>query len=293
MIAIAEYMSERKFARSIKGVIDLPQAFGGSWTLRKLEILDKYSDFYLTAMKNRPFKLCYIDAFAGSGWVEVRGHGEIRGSALRALERPFDRYIFIEKKKEYTEQLEVIRANYPEKLIDIELGDCNEILKRLSTEPWYDNFWRGIIFLDPYAMNVEWETLKAIAKTQAFDLWYLFPLSALLRVLRKDGRITVQNKYRLNMLLGTCEWEKALYSESIQMSLFDEIDLERETVQGIIKYVVGRMQDVFPAVSPNPRILRQTRNNSPLFLLCFAVSNPNKKAIDLSLKVADHILMHD
>jgi three-Cys-motif partner protein len=126
-------------------------------------------------MKNSPFKLCYIDAFAGSGRVEVRGHGEIAGSALRALERSFDRYIFIEKKKEYTEQLEALKTKYPEILIDIKMGDSNGILKSLSTEPWYENYWRGIVFLDPYAMNLKWESLRLSPRHKRLIYGTCFP----------------------------------------------------------------------------------------------------------------------
>ncbi len=52
------------------------------------------------------------------------------------------------------------------------------------------------------------------------------------------------------------------------------------------------MKTVFPGVSEKSMILRNPKNNSPLFLLCFAVSNPSKKAIEISLNAADHILTH-
>ena len=41
--------------------------FGGQWTIEKLDILGRYLDAYTTALKNQPFKLVYIDAFAGHG----------------------------------------------------------------------------------------------------------------------------------------------------------------------------------------------------------------------------------
>jgi len=49
--------------------------FGGEWTQEKLQILERYLDAYTTALKSKPFKLVYIDAFwhwsdrpaAGSG----------------------------------------------------------------------------------------------------------------------------------------------------------------------------------------------------------------------------------
>jgi hypothetical protein len=41
-------------------------------------------------MNRDRFKLCYIDAFAGSGNVNVKGIGKITGSAVRALVYLFD-----------------------------------------------------------------------------------------------------------------------------------------------------------------------------------------------------------
>ncbi len=41
--------------------------FGGAWTEIKLDILEKYLDFYTVALKKQRFELLYIDAFAGSG----------------------------------------------------------------------------------------------------------------------------------------------------------------------------------------------------------------------------------
>ncbi len=66
------------------------QAFGGAWTLIKLEILEEYLTFYFKVMDRARFKLCYIDALAGSGNVNVKGIGKITGSAVRALVYLFD-----------------------------------------------------------------------------------------------------------------------------------------------------------------------------------------------------------
>ena len=41
--------------------------FGGPWTQEKLGILRRYLDSYTTALKNQPFHLVYVDAFAGAG----------------------------------------------------------------------------------------------------------------------------------------------------------------------------------------------------------------------------------
>lgn len=269
------------------------QSFGGPWTLLKLDILEKYLNFYVTAMKNKNFKLCYIDAFAGSGLVDVKDIGTIPGSALRAIDYPFERYVFIENNLEYAKRLEkTIKEKGPNKNFIVTTGDCNELLKTIDSVSWYSDYWRGVIFLDPYAMNLKWESLEAISNTKAFDIWYLFPYSALVRVLQKDGKIPKSHKERINNVLGTTDWETEIYYESPQISLFGEKDMERVSIDGIRQYVIRRLKTVFPGVSDKSMVLRNPQNNSPLFLLCFATSNPSEKVIKMSLKVADHILTH-
>lgn len=269
------------------------QAFGGAWTLLKLEVLEKYLNFYINAMKNKDFKLCYIDAFAGSGEVKVRGLGPIPGSALRAIEYPFNQYFFIDNNEDY---IEILAENIRRKKLSINaefiVGDCNKLLATINSFDWYRNYWRGVIFLDPYAMNLKWSSLAAIARTKAFDVWYLFPLSAVNRLLRKDGDIIESHRQRIDDIIGTDAWERELYRESSQITLFVEPEMERVPIDGIASYWNRRLKTIFPGVAQNPLILRNPENNSPLFLLCFAVSNPSPDAIRVSLKAADHILTH-
>ncbi|MXY45672.1 MAG: three-Cys-motif partner protein TcmP, partial [Chloroflexi bacterium] len=84
--------------------------FGGPWTTEKLEILERYLDAYTTALKEQPFRLTYVDAFAGSGYWRPNSiyhrddygdfEGVLKGSARIALgiqDKPFDDLVFIEK----------------------------------------------------------------------------------------------------------------------------------------------------------------------------------------------------
>jgi len=87
------------------------QKFGGAWTIEKLNVFSEYLDFYLTALKNQPFKLLYIDAFAGTGKIQLgeeENYEVIDGSAKLALQAKgaFTEYIFIEKKKTFAEELQ-------------------------------------------------------------------------------------------------------------------------------------------------------------------------------------------
>ena len=63
------------------------QQFGGDWTAEKLERLRKYLIAYQQALKNQPFTLCYIDAFAGAG---VHLSGRTRQNKLVHLRGPAD-----------------------------------------------------------------------------------------------------------------------------------------------------------------------------------------------------------
>ena len=75
-------------------------------TVEKLNILSNYLNAYSTALKNQPFQLIYIDAFAGTGKIQIgdsETYEEIDGSAKLALQSKgeFAEYIFIEKKKSF------------------------------------------------------------------------------------------------------------------------------------------------------------------------------------------------
>ena len=44
----------------------------------------------------------------------------------------------------------------------------------------------GVLFLDPFATEVEWATIEKIASFNALDTWILFPISAITRMLPRS-----------------------------------------------------------------------------------------------------------
>ena len=269
------------------------QRFGGFWTIQKLDAVENYLSFFTTALKNQNFKLCYIDAFSGSGTATLKNGQIVDGSTLRALKYPFDKYVLVEKDKDYYNALrKKIEATYPDKINKVSVinGDCNALLQSINGRQWRAEGWRGVIFLDPYAMELDWESLEKISKTQAFDVWYLFPFSAVNRNLRISGNIPQANEDKLTKIFGTDRWKDELYAESQQMTIFGDAEIEK-IPDGLKRFIVKRLGETFPKVASNPVILRNV-NNSPLFLLCFAVSNSNKTAQELALRGANHILKH-
>lgn len=278
--------------------------FGGPWTETKLTILRKYLSAYTTALKHQSFTTGYIDAFAGTGYrsqaanddpqlalPDLAGDQEqalLKGSAVYALETQprFDRYVFIEQDAARCAALAALKAQHPDLAADIVVrsGEANAEIQKLCRKPWLKH--RAVLFLDPYGMQVEWETIKAIAGTKAIDLWLLFPLGiGVNRLLTRSGEIPKAWHHRLDVMFGTPDWINAFYRVESQPDLFNPAatTLVKARIDVIASYFVERLKTVFPAVAPNPRILRNSSGN-PMYLFCFAAANP------LALKIANDIL---
>lgn len=279
------------------------QKFGGNWTEEKLNIFTSYLDAYLIALQNQKFKKIYIDAFAGTGEIETSDGGQyLVGSAKRALasEKKFDHYYFIEADSQKAGELQdMINAEFPQmrRIVTIYCGDANDKLAEIiSSVDWRYN--RGLLFLDPYATQVNWATLVNVAQTKSIDVWYLFPFSALERMLPKNGKY---DKWEdcIDRLLGDSGWREEFYKKDPQMTLFDffpepgQSDGERMIKDAnpdhIKEYILFRLGTIFSCVSKNARIFRNSRK-SPMFLFCFAISSESPKAQSLALRIADHIL---
>lgn len=284
-----------------------------SWTADKLQRIKSYLDAYQQALKNQPFKLEYIDAFAGTGYIhsKITIRGEllfdqdetlvlkdfIDGSARVALQSnpPFSRYTFIEKHQKRCIELENLKTDFPDLAgsISVICGEANIEIKRLCDSNWIAAGRRGVMFLDPYGTQVSWETIRLIAETRAIDLWILFPIGAVNRLLNRDGHIIkVARKRRLDVVFGESGWFDTFYERSEPRPLLpdDTTTTFRKTSDpfgAITKYFIERLGTVFAEVAANPLQMKNS-SNSPIFLLCFAAGNP--KGAPIAVKIAQHIL---
>ena len=269
------------------------QEFGSVWTENKLDAVEDYLKAYVSIMKNQDWaRLLYIDAFAGSGDITLKGGRIVDGSAIRALKYPFERYYFFDSSMSYLESLRTrVESEYPGKAGKARYvnQDSNILLETIDSVEWKKEGWRGVIFLDPFAMQLNWSSLEHIAKTEIFDVWYWFPLKALNRMLVKTGKIGESWQKKITVVLGTDEWKEQIYRDSPQQSIFDESDKVKLTIEELRAYIISRLQTIFPTVSKKAVIFRNSMN-APMFLLCFMGSNPSKAAQKASLSVADHLL---
>ena len=263
--------------------------FGGSWTQEKLTIINDYLKFYATALSKQKVKLVYIDAFAGSGKTVLPDGTEVDGSAIISLKYNFDEYYFIEIDPKRAASLEtIIKERFPEKIAKVHIinNNCNNCLKEVLSRLTVYN--RAVMFLDPYALELDWSVLEIAKDKNILDIWYLFPLNALTRNLPKKKKLTQAMENKIDNILGTHEWESSLYQLDDQISMFGDENYIRVNFEELVSFVRNRLTSTFAYVSPKSRILKNSKN-SPLFILFFMMTNNSYKAIGLGSKVVNEI----
>ncbi len=291
--------------------------FGNSdWTGQKLRIIEEYLKAYTTALKNQSFHLWYVDAFAGTGYVnfdtgniaqgklltsedgwDSEAANVLKGSARRAIEvndKPFDELLFVELNSDYAVELSKLKYEFKDRNIHVVSDDANKFLpdwcirksRQLGT-PWRGE--RAVIFLDPFATQVDWETVQRISETGSVDLWILFPLSALTRMMPKEREPDEANIANLNRVFGGQEWQNSLYRAEVQQTMFgdDITQIIRAEQQAIVGLYLDKLRRAFPAVAPAPKWFLNSRK-SPLFALMFAAAN--EKGGPTALRIANHLL---
>ena len=271
--------------------------FGGRWTEAKLSALHDYLEGYTTALKNKNFKLHYVDAFAGSGTFVPTGGDAVEktGSAQIALRTPgFHRYHFIEKRSRRCESLRLLAERHAPAAVNVLEGDANQHLSDLCRATNWRNS-RAVLFLDPYGMQVEWKTLEQVAATGSIDVWYLFPLSGITRQLtRQEPKMDDSKRRSLDRVLGTPAWREAFYQEA-PPDLFGDTLVERHADSpAIIQWVSDRLGEVFPRVI-GPVVLRKgSRGNlnagPPLFALYCLISSHSPRAQKVASDIANGVI---
>lgn len=282
-------------------------------TARKLNTLGKYLQAYSIALRDQGFARIYIDAFAGSGTrtetapaLPLFGHTEPErvstpGSASIALsiDPPFDTLAFFESDPVRFQRLQELGDAHPSRKVIVRQGDANDFVSRICARvPWHNpqpgiQGMRGVVFLDPYGMEVEWKTVEAIAATRALDCWYFFPLSGLYRNAPHDlTKLDDTKQAALDKVLGTTDWRQRWYDHSLAPQTLFETEQQavvRADVDAIEAYVAERLRSAFRGTVLPPMRLRHN-GGAPMASLFFAMGNPSPKAIALATRIAGHIL---
>jgi three-Cys-motif partner protein len=286
------------------------RVFGSGDTVVKLKTVADYLNFYTKALAKQPFRLKYLDAFAGTGSIpfasglpllsDIDSVGFdieqfIEGSARRALqiERPFDQYVFAELESKKVRQLEGLKSEFQglTNRMDIWKADANDAVAKFCDG--LQRLDRAVIFLDPFGNQVGWETLERIASTEKADLWYLFPAGlGVARQISNDGNVQKDAERSLDRLFGTSDWRQESLESSGQSDLFGnvpEANRKIATADKITRFMISRLKSIFKGYV-SERWMPMGSGGVHKFSLLFACANPSGPARALASRVANEIM---
>ena len=284
----------------------------GPWAEEKLDCLRKYLEAYTSILKNQSFKgFFYIDAFAGPGLLKLRAQEEfnaaqkslletaeyaandkgeetyLAGSPRVALEieNRFTDYVFVEQDPVRISGLKDLEAEFSsgQSRIHIREEDCNAYLRKLirdMNDKWSQ--WRGVVFLDPFGMQVPWNTIAELGATRAIEVLINFPVGmAIQRLLKRSGQFTEKERSKLNRYFGADEWFELLYKHKTDL-IGQQVEKVQESGDLLVGWYRKRLKEVFGYVTEAREI--QNMTGRPLYYLIFA--GPN----EVGAKIASHVL---
>lgn len=294
--------------------------WGGAWTEEKLDALEKYVRAYLTIMKKHAlangWKLFYFDAFAGSGsreneesenhtlesslfddeeLEEMVEQTSYKGAAERVVSLEvdgfsFDYYYFIDKDQSSLESLkEKLNRAFPDKFsrMSFKQGDANERLLDLVKYARENPKCAALVLLDPFGMQLNWETIKALKDLRHIDLWILVPSGVIInRLLTRSGEILFPERMKKSFGLSVDQLQAYFYEEVAEQSLFGEILRQQKrdnTIHRIAQLYLELLRKEFDFVISEPLILRNS-TGCPIFHFVFASHNEN------GVKIASQIV---
>ncbi|MFC1521860.1 three-Cys-motif partner protein TcmP [Elusimicrobiota bacterium] len=250
----------------------------GRWSVAKLDLLKKYLAAYVNILSKQSW--CkgyeYIDAFAGAGKAKTREEQKyVDGSPRIALglKPSFTRYHFIEQSDWRISQLQKLRVEYSERNIAVYQGDCNKVLtEQILPQLSRASNKRAIAFIDPYGMDVEWETIKALAKAGTVEILLNFPTMAINRgILRqRPEAISQENKDRMARFWGTGDWMADIYKEEQTLFEIERIKIRDSGIE-LGNRFKKRLRELFPHCTTP--VLMTNSKNAPLYCIMFAGHN--------------------
>jgi three-Cys-motif partner protein len=250
----------------------------GPWSEIKLDILRDYAAPYSAILKSNGFHHGYIDAFSGPGLhIRKAGGEEILGSPLVALgvAPPFDEYHFIDLDGEKVAFLRSQVGSRPG--VTFYNADSNQVmLESVLPRFSYAKRTRALCVLDPYALTLNWEVVRAAGSSEAVEVFINFPVHQMNRNCKRDNisKILPGELEAMDRFWGDRSWHAAMFRPSAQQNLFGDEDMDKTENLDLVNAYCKRLNEVagFGFVA-DPLPMRNSRN-AIVYYLIFA--GPNK-----------------
>jgi three-Cys-motif partner protein len=194
-----------ELCESCKSDDGLPVREVGSWTEDKLYFWNRYIDITTRAMVGHPkwtAGLTYVDLFVGPGICKLKESGKrIPGSTLIAANapKPFRAILASELEPKLADALEDrLRRSPAASVAQVFKGNCNSCIDEMIKHVPPRSLTLG--FIDPEAMNVDFETVAKLAECGQVDLLILF--ADRMDLVRNVDRYAAQQPSVLDKMMG-------------------------------------------------------------------------------------------
>jgi three-Cys-motif partner protein len=256
----------------------------GYWSEVKLAILDEYARPYNQILHKNEFKSIYIDGFAGAGHHRAKGSERvIEGSPQRAMnvQPPFDHLHFVDI--DVARVAELKRISLDRQNVSVHQGDCNDVLvRKVFPTISYARRERALCILDPYGLDLNWETIKTAGESKVIEIFLNFPVMDMNRnvLWHNSEQVSKLHRERMTKYWGDNSWEEAAYQTT--QGLFEEMQ-EKASNEEVAEAFRTRLKKVggFKHV-PKPMPMRNTKG-AVVYYLFFAAQEPTADKIVKSI----------
>jgi three-Cys-motif partner protein len=239
------------------------------WSLEKYKLVGSYCDIFTSGMKSKWDQLVYIDLFAGAGYAKIKESKKTYlNSALIAmsLPNPFTKYILCEQNKDRIEALTArVERDFGHLNYEIIHSDSNSnVEKIINAIPSFGkgNTLLSFCFVDPYSLDLNFETIKALAKNIVDFL--------ILQALHMDANRNFDNylkeeNNKIAQYLGLTNWRELFERDA------------KNNRKDFVKFLSDQYQDQMVKLGYlkqlNMHSIRSNEKNLPLYYLSFYTKN--------------------
>lgn len=192
---------------------------------------------------------------------------------------PFTEYYFVEQDPLKAATLRTDLENeYAHPNVYVIEDDANEAIYRILINGTFN--WRrsrGVVFLDPFGLQVPWKTLEDLAACGAVEVIINLPIGmAIQRLLPSNGEFSRPNIERLNRYFGSPSWFDVAYERKEDM-FGKSLAKHADAGQRLAIWYRDRLKKVFGQAS-RARLIRNHKGGH-LYYLIWAGRNETGRKI--------------
>jgi three-Cys-motif partner protein len=246
----------------------------GDWSERKIRIVSDYAKPFAQIMAKRRFKSIYIDGFSGGGIHIKKDTGErVLSTARRILSvtPPFGAYYFVDFDESKVEAMKKACADRENAFVIC--GDANTVLPEIVfPKVRWDEFERGLCFLDPYRILLSWDVILAAARQKTLELFIHFPTMDVQRnaLCLDRSKVRPSDRDRMTKMWGDQTWEKHAFAQT--PGLFGPIETKLP-IDKLLEAFCNRLREIAKFKFVSKAVPMYTPGNLLVYHLIFASMN--------------------